>query len=65
VESTELVGAYTADFHHNPHPPRPDYSVDAVADELAQAKAAVATPAHTDGSSRSDAASNGQHLIKP
>jgi aerobic C4-dicarboxylate transport protein len=65
VESTELVGAYTADFHHNPHPPQPDYSVGAVADELARARAAVATPAHTDGSSRSDAASNGQHLIKP
>ena len=31
IESTELVGAYTADFHHEHHAPRPAYSVDAVA----------------------------------
>lgn len=35
VESTQLVGAYTADFHHHPQPPQPQYSVAAVAQELA------------------------------
>ena len=40
IESTELVGAYTADFHHHEHAPKPEYSVDAVAQELAEAKAA-------------------------
>ena len=38
VESTQLVGAYTADFHHRPQPPQPQYSVEAVAQELAQHK---------------------------
>src|SRR6478736_955835 len=41
IESTQLVGAYTADFHHHPHPPQPEYSVQAVAQELAQAKSAA------------------------
>lgn len=36
VESTQLVGAYTADFHHHPQPQQPQYSVEAVAQELAQ-----------------------------
>jgi aerobic C4-dicarboxylate transport protein len=65
IESTQLVGAYTADFHHHhPHPPQPEYSVQAVAQELAQAKSA-APHTHPDGAPRSDASSNAQHLIKP
>ena len=43
IESTKLVGAYTADFHHHEHAPKPEYSVDAVAQELAEAKPRRAT----------------------
>ena len=67
IESTKLVGAYTADFHSHPHPPQPEYSVEAVAQELEQAKAttAVVAPERPDAAHADGASSNGQHLIKP
>jgi aerobic C4-dicarboxylate transport protein len=66
IESTKLVGAYTADFHAHPHPPQPEYSVEAVAQELEQAKAtAVVAPERPDAAHADGASSNGQHLIKP
>ena len=49
IESTKLVGAYTADFHHHEHAPKPEYSVDAVARELAEAKACRTEPAPVNG----------------
>ena len=35
VESTRLVGAYTADLHHHERTPDPEYSGQQVADDLA------------------------------
>ena len=66
IESTELVGAYTADFHHHEHAPKPEYSVDAVTQELAEAKAAgvptEVAAANADGQRHtSEEVSNGQH----
>jgi aerobic C4-dicarboxylate transport protein len=65
IESTKLVGAYTADFHHHEHAPKPDYSVDAVAREIAEAKHAAPTQAvPPDGNGQpdtGDVVSNGQH----
>jgi hypothetical protein len=57
IESTTLVGAYTADFHHHEHAPKPGYSVEAVARELAEAK--------TGASASSCAPSNGQPHATP
>jgi aerobic C4-dicarboxylate transport protein len=67
IESTKLVGAYTADFHHHPHPPQPEYSVEAVAQELAQAKSAPTSPGTTDGATQpgNGNSANERHLIKP
>ena len=64
IESTKLVGAYTADFHHHEHAaPKPEYSVEAVARELADANA-VGIPGPAGSASESKeyvpADSNGQ-----
>ena len=65
IESTKLVGAYTADFHHHEHAPKPEYSVEAVAQEIAEAKHAAPTQAVApDGNGQphnGDVVSNGQH----
>ena len=39
IESTADCSRQTADFHHHEHAPEPEYSVDAAAQELAEAKA--------------------------
>ena len=71
IESTKLVGAYTADFHHHEHAPKPEYSVDAAAQELAEAKAAglpaqsvvpeITGQLDNGPINNGDAVSNGQH----
>src|SRR6476469_6630858 len=64
IESTKLVGAYTADFHHHEHAPKPEYSVEAVAQEIAEAKHAAPTQAAPDYNGQphnGDVVSNGQH----
>jgi aerobic C4-dicarboxylate transport protein len=48
IESTKLVGAYTADFHHHEHAPKPEYSVDTAAEITGQLD-------------NGDVGSNGQH----
>jgi hypothetical protein len=55
IESTKLVGAYTADFHHHEHAPKPEYSVDAVAREIAEARDAGAHAAETNGQQHANA----------
>jgi len=61
IESTKLVGAYTHHFSHHEHSaPEPDYSVDAVAREIAEAKAAAPPTAETNGQHHASAGRSSQ-----